>query len=417
MQRLGLRGEHVTITMNWCVVFPLFIFILLISSCNHRGQEKNAATGQGPQPASKPMTIGGEPVVTLRRPRSSDQNKLQFLEATVLPGRGMNLLQVRAYLPGKGDIDLLNSPPPSEAKKFLDSQDDAFGTNGFRIGAAVLLPWANRIRGKLSPDGKSIETSIGGKTLLLPADWAGKNPGAEKHAIHGLILAEKFQDVTQQNGLKESSVSGVLHAGNFGGHWPSQTDVNTHVVLADDALEMDVTATNVGQEILPMGVAFHPYFKFPSGNRSQGRLRLPSETRALVNNYDDVFPTGKLVSVKGTPFDFTATDGKPLGALYMDDNFPNLKYNPDGTATVEIIDPAANYGLRMTSLSPEVKAIQVYAPPDKDFIVVEPQFNWNDPFNKIWGGRETGMVMLKPGQSVSWRVRLEMFIPDVSPGH
>ena len=50
-------------------------------------------------------------MVVLQRPRSSDQSKPQFLEATVLPGRGMAVLQIKAYFPGKGEINLLNSPP------------------------------------------------------------------------------------------------------------------------------------------------------------------------------------------------------------------------------------------------------------------------------------------------------------------
>jgi len=44
-------------------------------------------------------------------------------------------------------------------------------------------------------------------------------------------------------------------------------------------------------------------------------------------------------------------------------------------------------------------------------IVVEPQVNLADPYNPIWGKTDTGMVLLKPGQSLSWRVRLELFTP------
>ena len=38
----------------------------------------------------------------------------------------------------------------------------------------------------------------------------------------------------------------------------------------------------------------------------------PGQQMALVNNYDDVFPTGKLKPVKGTKYDFNAADGKAL---------------------------------------------------------------------------------------------------------
>ncbi len=50
-------------------------------------------------------------------------------------------------------------------------------------------------------------------------------------------------------------------------------------------------------------------------------------------------------------------------------------------------------------------------PLQKNFVAIEPQFNLPDPYNKNWGGADTGMVLLQPGQSVSWRVRLELFTP------
>jgi aldose 1-epimerase len=137
---------------------------------------------------SQAINIGGKPVVTLVRPRAADQNKPQFLEAVVLPGIGMNLLQLKAFLPGKGEVQVITTMPLPEAKKFLETDNDAWGNNAFKIGAAFLLPYPNRIRGKLSADGKTIETTIAGKDWKLPANWAGKNPGAERHAMHGLIL-------------------------------------------------------------------------------------------------------------------------------------------------------------------------------------------------------------------------------------
>ena len=356
------------------------------------------------------VSIGGQPVVTLQRPRV-EQNQPQFLEATVMPGRGMALLQIKAYLPGKGEIDVLNAPPLPEAAKLLDSGDDQWGNQVFKIGGAILLPFANRIRGKVSADSKTINASVAGKTVTLPANWSGNNPGAEKHAIHGLMMRSRFQDIAQQNGKESSSVSGDLHAGNFDGHWLSDTDVRIEVVLKNDALEITVTATNAGKEPLPMGIGWHPYFLLPSGDRKQALLHLPSVTRAVMNNYDDSFVTGKRVDVKGTPYDFSAPGGRALGTQYLDDNYSDLIRGKDGSTVSEVIDPAAKYGVRLTTLSPQIKSIQVYAPPQKNFVAIEPQFNLPDPYSAAWGKIDTGMVLLKPGQSVSWRVRLELFTP------
>ncbi len=324
----------------------------------------------------------------------------------------MAVLQIRAFLPGKGEINLLNSPPLPEAEQLLDKGDDEFGNQVFKMGGAILLPFANRIRGKVSPDGKTITATVAGKTVTLPANWSGNNPGAEKHAIHGLLLNSKFASVYSADGPYESLATGTLRAGDFGGHWFSASDVRVETRLKDDRFDMRVIVRNIGHVPLPMGIGWHPYFVLPSGDRAQVRLHLPSETRAIMNNYDDSFVTGKLVSVKDTPYDFSAPGGRPLGTQYLDDNYSDLVRNADGSTVSEIIDPAAKFGLRLTTLTPSIKSIQVYAPPAKNFVALEPQFNLPDPYSKDWGNTDTGMVLLQPGQSVEWHVRLELFTPD-----
>lgn len=394
--------------------FKIVILIGLVAAGQAVAQSRTA------KDSSPATSIGDEPVVTLQRPPVADRSKPQFLEATVLPGRGMAVLQIKAYLPGKGEIDLLNAPPLADAAQLLDKGDDGFGNEIFKIGGAILLPFANRIRGNVSPDGKSITATVAGKTVTLPANWSGDNPGAEKHSIHGLMRRSRFQDVITRNGVQDSAVNAILHAGNFDGHWLSDTDVEVQTTLSHDAFEMTVTAKNVGPRLLPMGIGWHPYFLLPGGDRADVRLHLPSGTRAVMNNYDDTFTTGQRVAVKGTAYDFSAPDGTALGTQYLDDNFSALEYNSQGQTVSEIIDPAAKYGLRLITLSPQIKSIQVYAPPTKNFVAIEPQFNLPDPYGKVWGSANTGMVLLQPGQSVSWRVRLELFTPKpgspASPG-
>lgn len=359
-----------------------------------------------------PLTIKGLPAVILSRPEAADQKKLRFVSATVLPGAGMNLLQLKAYLPGSGEVNVIGATSLADAKQLLEENNDAFGNKSFYIGGAILLPFPNRIRGTLSADGKTITTEIGGKPDTLPANWRGKNPGAEVDAMHGLIFASQFEDIKHANGAAASYVSAMLHAGDFDGHWPSKTDVHVRMTLSDEAMDIEVTTKNVGAELLPMAIGFHPYFNFPSGDREQGRLYLPADERAPATDYDNVFPTGEIVPVKDTPFNFTNPQGKALGTMFMDDAFTDIHRSPDGSAHIEIMDPKAHYGVRILAISPQIKAIQVYAPPDKSYVAVEPQFNLADPFNKkVWGDRDTGMVWLKPGQSVTWHIKLELFVP------
>ena len=167
-------------------------------------------------PDSRPaISIGGEPVVTLQRPAVTDRDKPQFLEATILPGRGMAVLQIKAYLPGKGEIDVLNAPPLADAEQLLDKKDDEFGNEVFKIGGAILLPFANRIRGKLGPDGQTITATVAGQSVSLPANWSGNNPGAEKHAIHGLMRRSQFQNIVAKNGSAVSTVSADFAGGQL----------------------------------------------------------------------------------------------------------------------------------------------------------------------------------------------------------
>jgi aldose 1-epimerase len=85
----------------------------------------------------------------------------------------------------------------------------------------LLLPFANRIRGKLMPDGCTIRTKILDRDVSVPADWHGSHPGAEKCVMHGLILAAGMEVVHATSDHVETT----LNAGHFEGRlpaWPSR---------------------------------------------------------------------------------------------------------------------------------------------------------------------------------------------------
>jgi aldose 1-epimerase len=357
--------------------------------------------------AQAPTEIGGQKIVTLTRTAASS-TKPEFTSVTVLPGRGMEVLQVTANFPGKGNVDVFASPDLATAAKTLDEQDDEIGAKGYSMGSAFLVPYPNRIRGKLSADGKTLTTEWQGHTLTLPANNIGKLPTAERHAMHGLILKSKTDGVAVKKIPGGQQVTGVIHAGDFGGHWLSKTDLDFTISLTADAVDTTIVARNVGKEAEPIAIAWHPYFNLPSGDRTQAKLLVPASTMAEVDGYDNVFPTGKVLPVEGTRYDLRS--GKALGTEFFDDNWSQLDWK-NGVVTVQVIDPAAHYGVNIEGLSPEIKAIQVYAPPAKQFVAVEHQYNFGDPFGKEWGSTDTGMVTLKPGQSTKWHVRLKVFVP------
>jgi galactose mutarotase-like enzyme len=351
------------------------------------------------------LQIGGAPVVRLEA-RDAPHDAPAFVSAEVLPGRGMMLLQARLRLPGGEELDAIHAPSPANAARALDGgPGDAFGNASFSFGGALLAPFANRITGRPVDGGRCIETVVDGHVARLPCNWGGKAEGARRYAMHGLILDSKvrFEQPAPDR------ATGRLEAGDFGGRWPSRAAMSFEWRLASGALELEVAVRNAGEETLPFGLGWHPYFALPSGDRAQARLRLPAALRAEVDNYDEVLPTGRLVRVEDSPYDFNDPEGRALAGQYLDDCFTDLG-REQGWAAAEIRDPAAGLGLRIASPNLEVKAMQVYAPPDQAFVVVEPQFNLADPYSSVWpAGVDTGMARLAPGAALAYRVRVQPF--------
>ncbi|WP_372784763.1 aldose 1-epimerase [Phenylobacterium sp.] len=352
------------------------------------------------------LRIGGLPLVRLRG-LDTPTSGPAFVEAIVLPGRGMMLLQARLRLASGEVVDAIVAPDPSAAARQLDGgAEDFAGNAAFSFGGAILAPYANRIRGRAVEGAREIETDVAGHMVRLPRNWGGKAEGAEQYAMHGLILDAPVpwrQEAADR-------VSGRLEAGDFDGRWPGRTVLEFEWRLAAGGLALRVTASNAGSEPLPMGIGWHPYFALPSGERRQARLWVPASSRTLVNDYDEVLPTGATEPTADGPYDFSAPGGRALGETYLDDCFTDL-WRQDGVAAAEICDPAAGLGLRISSASPQVTAVQVYAPPDKPFVVIEPQFNLADPYGAEWRGRQTGMASVPPGGSVTYEARVTAFTP------
>lgn len=355
---------------------------------------------------------GGQEAVVLERVQMGDPGMPEFLSATLLPGRGMNVLQITAYIPHKGEVKLLASPSLEDAAKLLSGTgDDANGSASLRVGAAVEVPWAGRIRGTTAADSANLTAIWRGHDLRLPVDWKANRGTAEGISAGGLLLDRRTNTMRTNVMPDGGQTQAIYDTGDFDGHWISHTEVTTTVQLSGRALEMSIAARNTGKEAEPVGIGWRPRFAILNGDRSQTMLKLPDAVRAEVAGRGDGMPSGRLLPVAGTPYDFTQRGGKRLGTLNLDDTFVHVRPGLlDNGPIAELRDPENNYGLRITALTSTIKAIHVSAPADAAFVSIDPRFNYDDPFGREWGkGEDTGMVVLQPGQTVQWKVRLEIF--------
>lgn len=332
----------------------------------------------------------GPDIVTLARDPAEGPG---FLSADFVPGRGMMLLRLRALLPGRGETELVVCPPLDEALRRLSDPKDPHGNEAFAFGGALLLPFANRITGPTSPFGP----------LDLERNWGGKAPGSARYAMHGLILRTPFE-VAEQTA---TTLRATRRNEDFGDRWPSRFDIVVNAALTRERFELAVEVMNRGGEPAPVGIGWHPYLSLPSGRREQARLHIPARARTPVNNYDEVLPTGELQDLAGTPYEVSDPAGRPLGDLYLDDCFTDLAQQ-DGVIA-RLTDPAADFSLTLSATAPPVRAVQVYAPPDQPFVVIEPQFNLADPFSPVWPADvDTGMVALPSADTVRYAVALTL---------
>ncbi|HEV2483958.1 MAG TPA: aldose 1-epimerase [Terracidiphilus sp.] len=349
--------------------------------------------------------IGSLEALTLHRTRTGDGKRSQFLTVTLLPNRGMDVFQITADIPGRGETQLIASTSLEEAARRMDDPNgNPWGYVSSGMGGAFLIPWSSRISGEASPDHSTISTLWHNQRLTLHTNSNGK------YAIHGLLHKTQMEDLRTTTTSDGQTVTGVVHAGDFGGRWISATDLRFTVSLVADAVEAKIEATNIGDKAEPMGIGWHPYFALPSHDRSQALLNVAAERYAETLPSDGL-TTGALIPVAGTEFDFSKPDGAHLPDAPVNVNFSTLHR---GGCVARLSDPAADYGLCVRIMSPAMRTVQIYSPKDAGFVAIEPQFNFPDPLGQEWKDMNTGLVTLEPGATAMWHVRLELFRPKIS---
>ncbi len=381
--------------------------VLLIASYERgHGNFHKLKTRVDPQPPAEvlPTGPGGQDPIHLSRSATSIGKGAELISATFLPGRGMNVFQITALIPGHGEVPLMISPLLASAGGILNGQDDdANGSASTSLGGAVLLPWAQRLSGTSTSNQGMLSTDWNGKRLSFPAE----NPGSNM-SVEGLLLNRAADSVKSDVLPDGQSVVAVFHAGDFSGSWLSTVDVMVEAQLTAHDLDLTVTAKNTGQQPAPFGIGWHPYFAIPSGNRADSLLSIPSQTIMEVNKQTNI-PTGRMLNVAGKDQDLSHMGGTKLGTTGISATYTSLLSGVGTGPVAELSDPAYNYRLSVIPLTPDITSLRVVAPGDKAWVSIGPNTNLDDPFGPEWDTPENaGMITLAPGATLRWKVRVEI---------
>src|SRR5262245_60640903 len=115
----------------------------VFAGCGGASHSATSATGQAQLYSAHVLDavrIHGAEVVVLERRRPEPPDRAVIERVTILPGMGFSILQITAYLPGRGEVELLKAPDVAEAARiYRDAPADRNRTTNF--GAGVFAPY------------------------------------------------------------------------------------------------------------------------------------------------------------------------------------------------------------------------------------------------------------------------------------
>lgn len=345
---------------------------------------------------------GGADPILLRRPESEGSNLPEFLSMTMVPGLGMGILQITASVPTFGEMPLLFAP--SVASLANDAAGPKVGAND--LHGSFEVPWSGDLNGPISPLGTSLTTTWRGRTISVPREPTERNGSGTEG---GLLMVQPADSTRTSPEANPTSATGDFHNTDFDEHWPSKTDVHISAQLNARSIDITVSAKNVGDQPEPMGIGWHPRFLIPGGNRQQIELRLPMGDVLDYSDKSRINPSGKITSAPEATSRF---QGHPatLGSQTLDTTLVHTKPTlMDAELGVELRDETSGFGIRVSAISPSIRAIRVASPSSSDYVSIGMQTNYDDPTGKQWSDTETPISNLLPGQTIEWKVRLEIF--------
>jgi len=172
--------------------------------------------------------------------------------------------------------------------------------------AAVLAPWPNRLG-----DGSYTFEGFHGQLPVNEID--------RLTALHGMVCWVYWDKVAQTPDSVTLRYDLPPQRG-----WPYQLRFEVQYRLTDDGLNVEFTATNIGDKTAPYGVGFHPWLSSGGANLDDCAVRLDAKQHVIADKR--LLPAG-IEPVKG---DYDLLQAKSLKGLDLDDAWIDPIYDQDG---------------------------------------------------------------------------------------
>jgi len=235
--------------------------------------------------------------------------------------------------------------------------------------SAKLFPFPNRIK-----DGKY---SINGMNYMFPV-----NHEEENNAIHGFIFDKSFE----VSKLEETEMAATLvleyHYNNNIKGYPFSFKMTITYILSLSGIEVITNVINKGSNTMPMGDGWHPYITLDE-SIDKLFLQIPSDKRIVVD--DRMIPTGDI------EIDKRLIILRLLKCMFDDSYY----IDNDKTAITKLYSEQKDLTINLwqDSRYSKYKYLQIYIPPSRKSIAIEPMTCKADAFNS-----GDGLIVLSPNE-------------------
>jgi aldose 1-epimerase len=257
-------------------------------------------------------------------------------------------------------------------------------------GIPLLFPFPGRIgAAKYHFNGRDYE--------LEPGDAFG-------NAIHGFVFNRPWRVVEQTSARIAGEFQASIDDPSILERWPADFRVRVSYEVRERELISEIRYENTGEGPLPCGFATHAYFRLPL---TEGATASDTVVTAPVHKFwelDRMIPTGK---VQAVPAEQQLAAGLRLAEQQFDTAFTALRPDADGLLRTKLTDPATGRALTQTFDTSFTQCV-VYTPPHREAICLEPYTCVPDAIRLKAEGHETGLQILKPGESRHTSIRLSV---------
>jgi aldose 1-epimerase len=279
---------------------------------------------------------------------------------SIVPACGANVLDIR--FGGSPILDGYETPEALDAGKWGKS--------------SILFPFPNRLReGRFSWLDKQYQFPL--------------NNADTGNAIHGFVRDEVFEVEYCFLAKDGASIRCFYDYDGRHAYYPFPFSLEIEFTISNDGrFRVETEVTNTGDQPLPFGFGWHPYFQLAS-TADAHTLKLPACNAVAIN--EQMIPTG--IQEPYTAFNAL----KPVEKTSLDTCFHNTRSGGSAQLTL------AAEGRRLT-VSAAVKQFpyfQVFTPPHRESIALEPMTCNIDALNN-----GQGLISLLPDEK--WKGKMEV---------